>query len=212
MGRFNTARQLTTGIVTMAPDSKLPYHTHTVSESVTLLSGTLAMDVEGRRYVLDPLDNITIPPGRAHQAENLSPNETAVLHVALATDSPDRELVEDHFARRRCPAIRPARRARMRDLVRAAPHSDIGTGTRSIDFFNHDLLPGIEMSGGYAVFQPEGRLPAHVHDFDELICIIGGRATCLVEGRRYNLSECETAMVPRGRVHYFVNETAGRWP
>ena len=29
----------------------------------------------------------------------------------------------------------------------------------------------------------------------------------MVEGRRYTLSNRGTAMVPRGRVHYFINET-----
>ncbi|MDP6556966.1 MAG: cupin domain-containing protein, partial [Pirellulaceae bacterium] len=53
-----------------------------------------------------------------------------------------------------------------------------------------------------------GRLPAHFHDFDESICITDGDASCLVEGRQYSLSHCATAMVPRGRVHYFVNETS----
>ena len=46
-------------------------------------------------------------------------------------------------------------------------------------------MPGIEMSGGYGLFHPGGRLPAHYHDFDESICIISGEATCIVEGRRY---------------------------
>ena len=70
-------------------------------------------------------------------------------------------------------------------------------------------MPNIEMSGGYASFQPGGRLPAHIHDFDESICIVEGRATCIVEGRRYSLSECATAIEPRGRVHYFINESSG---
>ncbi len=63
------------------------------------------------------------------------------------------------------------------------------------------------MSGGYTVFCPGARLPAHVHDFDESISIVRGKATCVVEGQRYGLSDCATAMVPRGRVHYFINET-----
>jgi quercetin dioxygenase-like cupin family protein len=63
------------------------------------------------------------------------------------------------------------------------------------------------MSGGYTVFCPGARLPAHVHDFDESISIVRGNATCVVEGQRYGLSDCATAMVPRGRVHYFINET-----
>ena len=50
-----------------------------------------------------------------------------------------------------------------------------GPNTEFVDFFNADLLPGLEMSGGYGLFYPQGRLPAHVHDFDESICIISGR-------------------------------------
>ena len=63
------------------------------------------------------------------------------------------------------------------------------------------------MSGGYGLFHPGGRLPAHFHDFDESICIIEGEATCVVEGRRFRLSDGATALVPRGRVHYFINES-----
>jgi quercetin dioxygenase-like cupin family protein len=88
-----------------------------------------------------------------------------------------------------------------------APRFEAGPNTSFIDFFNADLIPGLEMSGGYGLFQPGGRLPAHVHDFDESICIIAGTATCNVEGRRRALSGGATAMVPRGRVHYFINET-----
>ena len=54
--------------------------------------------------------------------------------------------------------------------------------------------------------QPDD-FPRHVHDFDESICIISGEATCVVEGRRYSMSDCSTALQPRGRVHYFVNES-----
>ena len=44
-----------------------------------------------------------------------------------------------------------------------------GPNTEFIDYFNADLMPGIEMSGGFGLFHPQGRLPAHVHDFDESI-------------------------------------------
>ncbi len=208
VGAFNQARNLTTGIVTIAPRGKLAYHTHTCSESVTVLSGSLAMEVEGRRYLLGPLDNITIPRGLAHLAENVSPAQAAILHVALATDSPGRELVEDTFSRRAMPDDSPGTPgAENVTRPRTAQRSEAGPGTAFVDFFNDQLMPGIEMSGGYALFQPGGRLPAHVHDFDESICITEGRATCIVEGRRYSLSECATAIEPRGRVHYFINES-----
>ena len=83
----------------------------------------------------------------------------------------------------------------------------VGTGVEFIDYFNAALMPGIEMSGGFARFDPGGRLPDHIHDFDESICIIRGDADCMVEGRKYLMSNCATAMVPRGRVHYFINES-----
>jgi quercetin dioxygenase-like cupin family protein len=63
------------------------------------------------------------------------------------------------------------------------------------------------MSGGYGLFQPGGRLPAHFHDFDESISIIQGVATCVVEGRRHPMPSGSTALQPRGRVHYFSNES-----
>ncbi len=35
-----------------------------------------------------------------------------------------------------------------------------------------------------------------------------GEANCLVEGHTYSLKDCATAMIPRGRVHYFINESS----
>ena len=83
----------------------------------------------------------------------------------------------------------------------------VGPGAVFIDYFNAEHIPGIEMSGGFARFDPGGRLPDHIHDFDESICIIRGSADCIVEGRKYSMGDCATAMVPRGRVHYFINES-----
>ena len=54
---------------------------------------------------------------------------------------------------------------------------------------------------------PGARLPCHRHECDESITIVQGTATCVVEGRRYELSGRATAMVPRGRCHYFINLT-----
>ena len=42
---------------------------------------------------------------------------------------------------------------------RAAKRYKAGPNTAFIDFFNKDLMPGIEMSGGYGLFHPGGRLP-----------------------------------------------------
>lgn len=210
VGKHNQAKKLTTGLVTFAPRAELPYHEHTFSESITLLSGAATVEVEGRIYSLKKLDNVVVPPGRAHYARNASATEPAVLHIAMATDSPARTQVNKFFSRRtmgdHSTGVPGAERV---NRFATAKRGAAGPGTEFIDCFNDTLMPGMEMSGGYGLFQPGGRLPAHVHDFDESICIISGRATCIVEGRRYSMSECATALQPRGRVHYFINESNG---
>jgi 2-keto-3-deoxy-L-rhamnonate aldolase RhmA/quercetin dioxygenase-like cupin family protein len=210
VGKQNQARRLTTGLVTFAPRAELPYHEHTFAESITLLSGAMSVEVEGRIYSLKKLDNVVIPAGRAHYARNASTSEPAVLHIAMATDTPSRMLINKFFSRRAMPESPTVLAGAERfNRFATAKRGAAGPGTEFIDCFNADLMPGLEMSGGYGLFQPGGRLPAHFHDFDESICIISGKATCVVEGRRYSMSDCATALQPRGRVHYFINESSG---
>ncbi|MEX0586288.1 MAG: cupin domain-containing protein, partial [Pirellulales bacterium] len=209
VGSQVNARHLTTGLVTFAPAAELPPHRHTFGESITLLRGAAIVEVEGRMYRLQPLDNVTVPRGLVHAAANRSVQAPAVFHIALASDQPSRELV-DHLRPRRgmaddsngIPGAEHVTRFRLADRYMA------GSGASFIDYVNRELVPGIEMSGGYGLFAPGGRLPAHVHDFDESICIVQGQATCVVEGRRYGLGDLATALQPRGRVHYFINESA----
>lgn len=210
VGGHNGARRLTTGLVTFAPEAGLPYHTHPFCESITLLRGEAMVEVEGRCYELGLLDNIVIPREIAHAARNLSAREPAVLHIAMASDQPTRVLVEKPFLLQRTPSAAQGWLGAERvNRFAAAVRTPLGPNTEFIDFFNEELLPGVEMSGGYGLFHPGGRLPAHLHDFDESICIIDGSALCVVEGRRYALQNCATALVPRGRVHYFINQSAG---
>src|SRR5690606_4009260 len=207
VGGHSAARNLTTGLVTFAPRAQLPCHTHPFSESITLLSGQAVVEVEGRRYTLERLDNVVIPRGVAHAAMNLSDTQPAVFHIAMATDAPTRTLVDRFFSKVAMPPDSTGEPGAERvNRFRTAKRFEAGPNTSFIDFFNRDLVPGIEMSGGFGLFHPGGRLPAHVHDFDESICIIEGDATCIVEGRRYTMRDCATALQPRGRVHYFVNE------
>jgi len=85
VGAHNQARRLTTGLVTLAPSVELPYHTHTFTESITLLAGKAVVEVEGRRYTLGVLDNVTIPRDTAHEAINASKDKPAIFHIAMAT-------------------------------------------------------------------------------------------------------------------------------
>ena len=208
VGSHNGARNLTTGITRFGPGASLPYHTHSVSESLTLLSGQAWVEVEGRLYQLEALDNITIPGGLAHSATNRSTQQAAVFHLATPTDQPVRTPVT-RFYSRRAPAQDPdgSQGGERLTRTRTARRYEPGPNASFVDFFNRDLMPGVEMSGGYGRFGHGGRLPAHVHDFDESICIVEGSATCIVEGRRYTLADTAAALQPRGRVHYFINDT-----
>jgi quercetin dioxygenase-like cupin family protein len=126
----------------------------------------------------------------------------------MGSHQPDRELVDRFFSRRSMPDDSTGQPGVERvNRFATAPRYEAGPNTEFIDFFNEKLIPGIEMSGGYGLFHHGGRLPAHLHDFDESICIVEGSATCIVEGRRYTMSDRATALQPRGRIHYFINET-----
>lgn len=206
VGAHNGARNLTSGIVDFHPRARLPYHRHTFAESVTVLEGILLMDVEGRRYRLGPLDNITIPPGTAHAAG--AGNGSCKAHIAMCTTDPARELAREPVSMRGMPddasgLIGPEHVVRFA----TAKKYEAGPNTQFVDYFNAGIIPGCPMSGGFGRFAHAGRLPAHIHDFDESITIIEGLATCNVEGRIHQMSGLSTALQPRGRIHYFINDT-----
>jgi 2-keto-3-deoxy-L-rhamnonate aldolase RhmA/quercetin dioxygenase-like cupin family protein len=207
VGRHNQARNLTTGIVNINPNAMLAYHRHTFTESITVLSGQVVIEVEGRRYRMAPMDNIVILPGLAHQTHNSCGQTMAKIHISMGTDQPQRELVDHFYSKRAMPddSIGQPGQERVNRFA-SAPRYEAGPNTQFVDFFNETLTPGVEMSGGHGLFYQGGRLPAHLHDFDESICIIDGQAVCVVEGQRHQLSDCATALQPRGRVHYFINE------
>jgi 2-keto-3-deoxy-L-rhamnonate aldolase RhmA/quercetin dioxygenase-like cupin family protein len=210
VGAHNGASSLTTGVVHFAPNAKLAYHTHPTTESITLLDGEAMVSVEGRCYRLARFDNVVVPPGVPHGVENLRAERETLLHVTFPTSTPSRVPAEPIYPRRQMPDDSLGPRTPGLERVtrfKSADQCDVGLGATFIDFFNEELTPGIEMSGGYGLFQPGGRLPAHIHDFDESICIVDGTATCVVEGRRYSMRGYATALEPRGRVHYFVNES-----
>jgi len=205
VGAHNHARNLTTGLVTIMPGAQLAYHVHPHAEAVTLISGDAHVEVEGRRYHLRSLDNVYIPPRRAHQCVNFSASKPAVLHVAMDTHEMRQDPAAASAPARAMPDDSPGTPGAERfSRHAAAPWYEPNPGARFQDYFNREL-GGASMSGGYGEFTPGGRLPCHLHDFDESITIVEGTATCVVEGRRYSLSDCATALAPRGRCHYFVN-------
>jgi 2-keto-3-deoxy-L-rhamnonate aldolase RhmA/quercetin dioxygenase-like cupin family protein len=207
VGAHNQARNLTTGLVTFMPGAQLSYHKHPHGEAVTLISGEADIEVDGRRYRLRPLDNVYVPAETPHFAINPSASRPATVHIAMNTNNPSVALV---------PAVTPTRlmpddASGVSGAERVSRHAttpwyEPNPGAHFQDYFNREL-GSMGMSGGYGQFTTGGRLPCHLHDFDESITIIEGTATCIVEGRKYALSDCATALAPRGWCHYFINLT-----
>jgi 2-keto-3-deoxy-L-rhamnonate aldolase RhmA/quercetin dioxygenase-like cupin family protein len=207
VGAHNQAHDLFTGLLAIAPESSRPYHVRPCGEALTLLEGEAIVDVEGRRYMLRPLDSLFIPRGLARRILNPSTRDAATFHIALDEDAPAErpfaglfpETLEPEGSKGREGAERLTRHA-------AADQFELSPGAMFQDYFNAERgARGI--CGGFGRFQPGSRLPCHRHDFDESITIIEGTAVCVVEGRRYELSGNATALVPRGRCHYFINQS-----
>jgi quercetin dioxygenase-like cupin family protein len=206
-GAHNGARGLFTGVLILDPGSSVPYFARPMAEALILLEGAAAVDVEDRRYRLGPLDAIAVMPRRPRRVANLDADRPAVLHVALASAAPEHRWVNGRFAPIEQPPAAAGREGSER-FVRRARASVTELAPRALfqDLYNAEL--GTRgLCGGYGLFEPGARLPCHRHLFDESITIVQGTATCIVEGRRHELSGLATAMVPQGRCHYFINLT-----
>ncbi len=206
-GARNGARGLFTGLLSLAPGASYPYYERPVTEALVLLEGKAAIDVEARRYVLGPLDAAAVMPRQPRRLVNLSADRAAVFHVAMASSSADQSWINGRFVPVEQPPGATGRAGSERVCRReSAPTSELAPRTMFQDLYNAELgARGI--CGGYGLFEPGARLPCHRHVYDESITIVRGTATCVVEGRRHELSGCATAMVPQGRCHYFINLT-----
>ena len=202
------AQGFSTGSATFDPAAKLAYHTHPFSEAITIVSGSAHVAVEGRRYLLGPFDCIHVPADVAHEVTNLSMHAPLVALSAFASDEPTRKPAEDEFVIQEAGLDNPSPRdpesiVRFKD---AEPY-ELSPGTEFRDLFA-GRFGAVGICGGYGRFLPGTSLPCHVHDYDESITIVEGDAVCLVQGNRYHLIGCDTAVVPEGRPHRFLNLSA----
>lgn len=202
------ASAFSTGTATFTPGAELPCHRHEYSETVTVLAGEAIIKVEGRRYRLAALDCMHLPAGLAHSVSNPSPSLQVVALWAFASAHPSRELIADTFD----PIDRTGSEPRPKDPEHIACYSNAETYELSEGALFSDLFAARfgarGICGGYGVFQPGSSLPCHVHRYDESITIVSGEAICEVAGRRYRLSSCDTAFVPEGQPHRFLNHSS----
>jgi putative monooxygenase len=201
------ATAFSTGLAKFIPGGRLPYHAHGFSEAVTVLEGRAHVLVEGRGYRLGPQDCIHVPAGIAHQVENDDPERELVAHWAFATARSSRELIDRVFPIEERDAGNPSD-SDPETIVRFDQRAvyELSKNAFFIDLFAR-RFGSVGICGGYGRFLPGASLPCHIHDFDESITIVKGSATCLVEGRRYPVSGYDTAFVPMGLPHRFINES-----
>ncbi|MEW5976478.1 MAG: cupin domain-containing protein [Acidobacteriota bacterium] len=196
-----------TGLGRFAPGVSMPYHTHECGESITSLRGSCQVAVEGRTYHLSPFDSIHVPPGLAHAVKSLDESSEMLVHVAFSSSNVTRSLVADTFTVRDLKDAMTSEDGPER-LVR---FSKVEPYELSEHAWFRDLfarrLGARGICGGYGRFAPGASLPCHTHLYDESITIVEGQATCLVAGRRYTLGGCDTALVPQGLPHRFINDT-----
>ena len=198
---------MSTGVAVFSPASALPYHRHDVSEAFTVLSAEALAMVEGRTYRMGLLDCLHVPAGVAHSVINPCTKKKLMIHSAFGAVHPQRDFVKDSFLSQERIGGLP-RQEDPEHIVRFA-HSTkykLASGASFCDLFA-GRFGSVGICGGYGEFQPGTDLPCHIHDYDESITIIKGTATCEVMGARYKLSGYDTAMVPSGRPHRFLNKS-----
>lgn len=201
------ATGFSTGIARFEPEAYLPYHTHTFSEAVTVIEGSLQILVEGRGYRLHRHDSVHVPAGVAHLVRSAYPSDAAVAHWAFAIAAPSRELTDRVFPVQERGESSPSP-SDPENIVRYSGKAvyELSKNAFFIDLFAR-RYGSVGICGGNGRFLPGASLPCHIHDFDESITIVGGRAVCLVEGERYELSDCDTAFIPKGIPHRFLNQS-----
>jgi len=196
---------LCTGMATFQPGTEVPYHTHDISEAVTVLRGQAVVVVESRHYRLTQYDAIHVPAGVPHLFRNGMPDSATVLHLAYASDEPRCTFAHQRYTDsfRGKPLENPPeilRRFARMEVYELAP----GAFFRDL-FGSRYGAKGI--CGGYGLFRPGAGLPCHTHEYDESITIVEGAAVLEAAGNKHTLSNCDTACAPRGLPHRFVNRS-----
>jgi quercetin dioxygenase-like cupin family protein len=199
------AKGLSTGTATFQGGAELACHFHDCSEAITVLSGSALVIVEGRGYRLGRLDCLHVPAGIAHAVRNVQADREMVAHWAFASPEPARIFVQDRggFDDRGETDPLPNDPERVKRFADAEVYSP-APGAWFRDLFAKRLgSQGI--CGGYAKFAKGSSLPCHTHAYDESITILSGNATCQVQGARYEMTAVQTAFVPQGKPHRFLN-------
>ena len=98
VGKHNGARNLFTGLLTLAPQAAYPLYARPFTETLIVIDGNAAVEVEDRRYSLERLDAISISARRPRRVVNQSTDKSALIHISLANSTPDQIWVNGRFS------------------------------------------------------------------------------------------------------------------
>ncbi len=199
------ATGFSTGTATFEPEAVLPYHLHGCSEAITVLSGEALVVVAGRGYRLGRLDCMHLPAGVPHMVQNPQAGHGMVAHWSFASADPQRTFIDPAraFEDRGLGKPRAGDPEHLRRFADAEAY-ELADGAWFRDLFAQ-RFGAAGICGGYGRFRQGSSLPCHTHAYDESITILTGDATCMVQGSRYEMTGMQTAFVPQGKPHRFLN-------
>lgn len=199
------ARGFSTGTASFQGGAELACHTHDCSEAITVLAGNALIIVEGRGYRLNCFDCMHVPASVAHTVRNANSDCQLVAHWAFASSGPTRTFLPDRFVFEDRADGNPS--AEDPESLRRFANAEVyepSPGALFRDLFAK-RLGSVGICGGYGRFSKGASLPCHTHAYDESITILSGDATCQVKGARYEMAGVQTAFVPKGKPHRFLN-------
>jgi len=87
------------------------------------------------------------------------------------------------------------------------PVFERGNGVQTLVFSSKEI--GAHITSGVTRFPAGGAIPLHYHNCDEQTTVLEGDAEVEIEGRRQRLRPYDTAFIPEGKHHRFVNVGTG---
>ena len=205
VGAGDGQENLLIGVLTVDPGASYPAYTRPFTEALILLEGDGAVDVEDRRYRLQRFDSAALPRQIPRRVVNLSASEPTVFQVVLASNAPLQMWVNARFNPQEQP-LGATGRVHGEWINRGDQAAPLENAHRAL--FHELCDPDRDdwgLCGGIGRFEPGGRLPCYRALRDEAITIVEGTATCIVEGRKHQLTQGASLFVPPGLCHYPIN-------
>jgi quercetin dioxygenase-like cupin family protein len=87
------------------------------------------------------------------------------------------------------------------------PVFERGGGVQTLLLTSKEI--GARLTTGVTRFPPGAGIPLHYHNCDEQTTVLEGDAEVEIDGRKQRLKPWDTAFIPEGRHHRFVNVGGG---